>query len=111
MPGSPLFDALKRGKPIPYLEDLLVERARLGMPPSTEMLALEVRGDVVPLEVAEQVKSLENAVTLGPADIEGGRRWLIQGDLSKVRSSLPRMIQGWRESGLTVRIDADPIDL
>lgn len=111
MPNSPLFDALKRGKPIPYLEDLLVERARLGMPPSTEMLALEVRGEVVPPEVDEQVKTLESAAILGPADIEGGRRWLIQGDLSKVRSSLPRMIQGWRDSGLTVRIDADPIDL
>ena len=111
MPDSALFVALKRGRPIPYLEDLLVERARLGMPPSTEMLALEVRGDVVPDEVADQVKTLANATILGPAEIEGGRRWLIQGDLSKVRSSLPPMIQGWRDSGLTVRVDADPIDL
>ena len=36
----------ERDRAIPYLERVLVERAREGFPPSTELLAVEVRGDV-----------------------------------------------------------------
>ena len=32
MPDAPLVTALRRGDPVPYLEGLLVERARLGCP-------------------------------------------------------------------------------
>ena len=73
MPDSELMSALKRGKSVPYLEGLLVERAREFFPPAAEMLALEIRGEEIPESVDLDVKGLSGPTVLGPADIRGGR--------------------------------------
>jgi primosomal protein N' len=108
-PASPLLQALRRGDPMPFLEEVLVERARLGLPPSSEMMALEVRGSPEP-GILEEVQSL-GAEVHGPMTIEGGRRWLLSGNLTRARVDLRSMAGRWRERGLTIRIDADPIDI
>lgn len=108
-PGTPLIDALRRGDPIPYLETVLVRRARDQVPPAVEMIAIEIRGDL-PDGVDAEIAGLDSADVLGPMSIEGGLRWLISGDLGNVRQSLRVMVGRWRERGATVRIDADPID-
>jgi primosomal protein N' len=111
MPDSSLSAALRRGDSIPYLENLLVERARQGLPPASEMLVLEIRGGLAS-DLGDQVKaSLAGVEVIGPAEVDGGLRWLLTGDLSSVRVQLRGQVQHWRDSGLTVRIDADPIDL
>jgi primosomal protein N' (replication factor Y) len=110
LPDAPLVSALRRGEPLPYLEGILADRARQGFPPASEMLAIEVRGEVEPTRFDEEIKSLGQTV-LGPAESQRGWRWLIQGSLNSVRQGLRPMVQRWRDSGATVRIDADPIDL
>jgi primosomal protein N' len=107
--ASPLVQALRKGDPIPYLEQVLVDRAKTGVPPSTDMIAVEVRGEL-PDGLDLDLRELPNAVVIGPIEIEEGRRWLLEGDLGKARPALRQLARKWRDSGGTVRIDADPID-
>lgn len=109
-PESPLIVALRRGEPLPYLERVLVERARAGLPPSVAMLALEVR-EKIPEDVEDVLNGLAVDQVHGPLDIEDGKRWLLQGDLRTARRKLRPVVGRWREAGSVVRIDADPIDL
>lgn len=110
-PDTPLVTAMRRGDPIPYLERVLVERGREGMPPSTEMIAIEIRGDV-PAEAGEEIRSLDLASTvMGPMSVENGQRWLLTGKLGKVRLNLRGLVGRWRDKGATVRVDVDPIDV
>ncbi len=109
-PDSDLIQTLRRGDPVPYLERVLVERARAGAPPSVAMLAVEVRG-LVPDGVSDSLTALDQVSVLGPLDIDEGRRWLLQGDLRQARRDLRPLVGRWRDLGATVRIDADPIDL
>ena len=79
------------------------------MPPAREMLAVEVRGEHDP-RVEEEIGRLEAVDVFGPAEIEEGRRWLLAGRLDRARPRLRELAGIWRERGITVRIDADPID-
>lgn len=109
-PDSMLVEALRRGEPMPYLEQVLVERARTGMPPSAEMLAVEIRG-IQPDDADATIRQLSGVDILGPLAIEEGRRWLLTGDLKAARRQLRPLVGRWRESDAIIRIDADPIDL
>ena len=109
-PSSDLIQALRRGDPVPYLEKVLVERARSGVPPSTSMMAVEIRGQL-PEDVAVSLDKLDGVSTIGPLEIDDGVRWLLEGDLRAARRDLRPLVTKWRESSATVRIDADPIDL
>ncbi|HWL48280.1 MAG TPA: hypothetical protein VNT92_00245, partial [Acidimicrobiia bacterium] len=111
LPEASLLTALRRADPVPYLEELLVERTRLGLPPATEMLAIEVRGEEGPSRFDSDLRSLEPPTVLGPAPAAQGWRWLLQGSLGPLKPRLRPVVQRWREAGVTVRIDADPIDL
>lgn len=109
-PDSLLITTMRRGDPIPYLERVLVERAREGAPPAAEMIAVEIRGQV-PGDAASELASLQDVTIMGPMSIEGGQRWLLSGELGKARLELRRMVGRWRDGGATVRIDVDPIDV
>jgi primosomal protein N' len=110
-PDSSLVTALRRGNPIPYLEDVLIERARDGAPPSTEMIAVELRGEI-PDDADDVLRHLDHdAMVMGPMDIETGKRWLLAGRLGPARLGLRRVVGRWRDRGLTVRVDVDPIDV
>lgn len=110
-PESPLITAMRRGDPIPYLERVLVERGRDGLPPSTEMIAIEVRGDAE-VEAGTDLSDLEDGVTvMGPIAVEGGGRWLLVGKLGRSRLLLRKLVGRWRDRGATVRVDVDPIDV
>ncbi len=109
-PGSDLVETLRRGDPIPYLERVLVERGKTGVPPSTEMLAVEIRGEQ-PIGVEEELARLAGVGVIGPLEIERGTRWLLEGDLRRARLQLRELAGHWRSSTTAVRLDADPIDL
>jgi primosomal protein N' (replication factor Y) len=111
LPEVPLLVALRRGEPVAYLESLLADRARLGFPPASEMLAVEIRDQADPAEFDEDLRVLGDVRILGPARAPQGWRWLIQGSLGPFKVGLRPVVQRWRESGATVRIDSDPIDL
>lgn len=110
-PESLLITTMRRGDPIPYLERVLVDRGRDALPPASEMIALEIRGDQV-VEAASDLAALGGDVAvLGPMQVEKGQRWLLNGKLGKARLDLRKIVGRWRDRGATVRIDVDPIDV
>ena len=111
LPESSLMTTLRRGDPIPYLETMLSERVQANLPPASEMIALELRGEGSVGDADAEIRSLATDTVLGPASANERSRWLLQGALGPVRIALRPLVQAWRERGWTVRIDADPIDL
>jgi primosomal protein N' len=110
-PDSALVATMRRGNPIPYLERILVQRGRDGLPPSSEMIAIEIRG-ARDVEADADLAALPGEVAvLGPMQLEEGQRWLLTGSLGKARLDLRQVVGRWRDRGVTVRIDADPIDV
>ena len=107
-PDHPVVRALVRADPIAALDAEMVVRAEMGYPPSGELMVVETSGPETPhLSVLEEFCSV-----LGPAERTDGVRWLLQApDLTRARTALRPMVQRWRDSGLRVRIDVDPIDL
>jgi primosomal protein N' len=113
LPAHPVFVALKKGDPLPFLESEREVRARFGFPPSGELVIIEARGDLPDGSEVWVKDAAAGATVLGPASRgNGGVRWLIQGtDLGKVRTQLRPLVQRWRDAGVAVRVDVDPIEL
>jgi primosomal protein N' (replication factor Y) len=113
LPTHPVIDALRKGDPLPFLEQELAERQRMGFPPSGDLVIVEMRGTAPVGVEADLDKAADRAMVLGPAPRrEGSRRWLIQGrDLTDFRNNLRPLVQKWRDAGATVRIDSDPLEL
>ncbi|HET7846265.1 MAG TPA: hypothetical protein VFL72_02160, partial [Acidimicrobiia bacterium] len=111
IPDSDLMTTLRRGDPIPYLEAQLSERAQMGLPPASEIIAVELRGEGSALGADVEIRALGAAMVLGPAVMTDRTRWLLQGSLGPIRLALRPLVQAWRERGWTVRVDSDPIDL
>lgn len=112
-PGHPVVVALRRGDPVPFLEAEAASRAELGYPPAGALLVVEARRPDDPEAAGARLREIAGAATvLGPAETKDGVRWLVQGtDLDDLRRALRPVVQRWRDAGVTVRIDADPIDL
>ncbi len=111
-PEAPAIAALRRGDPLEFLDGVLAERAAERFPPAGELLVLETEGE--PPTAGERLAALGGggATVLGPADVRGRRRWLVQGpDLRTVRVGLRGLVQDWRDGGTRVRVDVDPLDL
>jgi primosomal protein N' (replication factor Y) len=111
-PSHRALAALRGGHPLGYLRDLATERERDGLPPATELLAIEVRGDAG-AAAADIAKLAGTRVRIhGPEEGGARTRWFLQAEsLQQSRVLLRPMVQSWRDGGSTVRIDADPIDL
>jgi len=111
MPDHPVMEAVQSGRPMGFVEAELAVRKESGFPPVGELLALVTNappGETTPLLEAAG----EGAAVLGPAALTGGHRWLLQGsDLGTVKVRLRSVVQGLRDAGWRVRVDADPVDL
>lgn len=123
-PDHHVVEALKRGDPLRFADIELPLRESLGYPPAGSLLVIEVRGgDESQLkQIDADLGTLAGGTVHGPARSESGRsqsgpsqsgtRWLVQGpDLAAFRTGLRPLVQRWRDSRMTIRIDADPIDL
>lgn len=112
-PGHPVVQALKEGDPTAFLEAELAARSAFGYPPAGELLVLETRGPSDPESIDRELRRLAGSgLVMGPAATADGQRWLVQGArLADAKAALRPMLQRLRDSGVTVRVDADPIDL
>ncbi|HZJ48429.1 MAG TPA: hypothetical protein VFD97_05270, partial [Acidimicrobiia bacterium] len=109
LPAHPVFEALRRGDPLTFMEAVLNHRAETGFPPIGELIAIETDAADASPHLAQ---AAGDAILLGPAQEGDRQRWLIQGrDLSRVRLRLRPAVQHLRDGGSRVRVDADPVDL
>lgn len=111
-PGHRALEMLTSGHPLKYLSMLAEERERDQLPPAAELLAIEVSGEI-DATATDLEKLEETGIQIHGPESGGGRtRWFLQGrSLGDVRVRLRSMVQRWRDSGVKVRVDADPIDL
>lgn len=111
-PDQRVLVALRRGEPDALIQTIVAERIGGGLPPASELIAVELAGDHDAVDAELRSATGDDAVVLGPAMVGERHRWLVQGsDLGKVRTRLRGSVQSWRDRGFRVRVDADPIDL
>ncbi len=111
-PEHRAMGALRSGHPLRYLGDLIEERSRDGLPPASSLISVEVSGDATDYADDIGVLTGDGVQVHGPEEGGGRTRWFLQGEsLQASRVRLRSVVQRWRDSGLKVRIDADPIDL
>ncbi len=105
-PGHPIYTALLRADPFPFLRGELAARRRFSLPPCGEVLVVEVTGEVDP---AVLEPAFEGAAVYGPAQDEDRTRWMVQDDdLRKVKGRLRPAVGRLRDKGVKVRVDVDP---
>lgn len=116
-PDHRVLSALRKGDGIPFLQEELDRRVETGFPPQGQLMALEMRGETLGRTAAgigAEMGGLESrgASVHGPAEFSSGLRWLVEGDnLWEVKQHLRSLVARWRNRGLSVRVDVDPIDL
>ena len=87
------------------------KRTETRLPPSGEVIVVELDTDG---EADDDLRGLggQGVEIFGPASRDGRFHWLIQGrDLRRVRVGFRRVVHEWRERGIRVRIDVDPLQL
>ncbi len=112
-PGDRVIVALRSGRPVPLLREILDERRDSGFPPSGAVVIIKMSSTSTAIESELLVLGeRSDATVLGPVPVHDGHRWLIQGpDLHRFTLALRGVVGGWRDSGVKVRIDVDPVDL
>lgn len=114
-PRQRVIEAIRSGRPLPILEQILEERADSSFPPVGDIIAVEVAGPEGPAPAdADAIlrRTVAGATILGPAPGPSGSRWLIQGaNLRRTRILLRPAVQSMRDAGARVRVDVDPVDL
>jgi primosomal protein N' len=104
--------ALRTRDPLAYMRAVASTRAELGFPPGGEVLVLEATPVTPEMTRGFPERIGGRAEIHGPAETGTGARWLVQGrSLDSARVVLRQIASEWRESGVRVRIDADPVDL
>ena len=105
---QPVYEALRRADPFPYLKDELDIRRRLSLPPFGEVMVVEVAGSDDGSILDE---ALDAAIVYGPARAGDRLRWMVQGDdLTGVKRKLREAVVNLRRQALRVRVDVDPRD-
>jgi primosomal protein N' (replication factor Y) len=113
LPDHAVMVALRKGDPLLFLQQELDQRKQYGFPPAGELLVLEARGDLPEGADTSLREAAVGATIMGPAQrYNRAIRWLLQApDLTRARHNLRGLIQKWRDAGVTVRVDADPLEL
>ena len=112
MPSHRVIGALRSGSPVETLDQMLEERAAEQLPPFGELLAVELRNADDQADGELRTTVGDRSAVFGPEEMGDRTRWLIQGpDLRDVKIRLRATVQRWRDRGVAVRVDADPIDL
>ena len=105
-PSNPVYEALRRADPLPFLRDEIKARRRFLLPPCGEVMVVEVEGikDRTVLD-----RALGHATVFGPAEKGGRLRWIVQGiDLQETKELLRATVGRLRDRGCRVRLDVDP---
>jgi len=112
LPEHRVLNAMRHGSGIDIVADWLIEREAEQLPPFGQLLAVELTeaGPQADVELRETIGP--EAAVFGPGSIGERTRWLVQApDLRLVKVRLRSQVQKWRDRGIKVRVDADPLDV
>lgn len=105
--ADPVVQALVRWDPAGYWRDVAEERAEMGLPPATTLVAVDVAGDQEPMRTLQGLVPM--SARLGPIPQERGRRLLVKtDDLAATTTMLRTSREDWSKRGLDVRVDVEP---
>lgn len=111
-PGHDVLAALRSGHPSRFLRQTMSLRAESGFPPAGELMTVVVAGGDAASDSELRATTDNDGEVIGPAHSGDRMRWLVQGrDLRPTKVRLRQLVQKWRDAGVKVRVDADPIDL
>ncbi len=107
-----VLQAMRHGSAADVIDQWLAERDAEQLPPYGELLALELATAPSDADTAIRALAGPDVAVYGPGDLRNGTRWLVQApDLRPVKIRLRAQVQNWRDKGLKVRVDADPLDV
>jgi primosomal protein N' len=107
-----VIEAMRHGNGTELVAQWLAEREAEQLPPFGEMLALELGPSPADADAALRELAGTDIAVFGPGAIGDRSRWLLQApDLRQVKIRLRSQVQSWRDKGVTVRVDADPLDV
>jgi primosomal protein N' (replication factor Y) len=107
-----VLQAMRHGTGSDVIASWLAERDAEQLPPYGELLALELTD--APSQTDATIRELAGpgVAVFGPGELRDGSRWLVQApDLRPVKIRLRPQVQSWRDRGMRVRVDADPLDV
>ena len=112
MPEHRVLQALRHGSSEAIVAEWLQERESEQLPPFGELLAIELTGDLDSADDELRAALGSKLAVFGPGEAGPASRWLIQApDLRRAKIQLRSHVQNWRDRGLKVRVDADPLDV
>ena len=112
MPEHRVLHALRHGNGTDVVGEWLAEREADQLPPFGEIVAIEMGDAPDDADAGLRAALGEGVAVFGPASAAGRVRWLIQApDLRRHKIQLRKQVQGWRDRGAIVRVDADPLDV
>jgi primosomal protein N' len=107
-----VLQALRHGSSEAIVDEWLQEREAEQLPPFGELLALELTGDLDNADGELRAALGPGIAVFGPGEAGPARRWLVQApDLRRAKIQLRSHVQNWRDRGIKVRVDADPLDV
>jgi len=107
-----VLQAMRHGTGSDVTAAWLAERDAEQLPPYGELLALELTGAPPQADAAIRELAGPDVAVFGPGELRDGARWLVQApDLRPVKIRLRAQVQSWRDKGMKVRVDADPLDV
>jgi primosomal protein N' (replication factor Y) len=107
-----VLQAMRHGTGSDVIASWLAERDAEQLPPYGELLALELSGAPPQADSAIRELAGPDVAVFGPGELRDGARWLVQApDLRPVKIRLRPQVQTWRDKGIKVRVDADPLDV
>ncbi len=112
MPTHRVVQAMRAGHSDEVIDAWLAERESEQLPPFGELLAIELAGESADADAELRHLVGERVAVYGPGAAGDRRRWLLQApDLRHAKVQLRELVQAWRDRGITVRVDADPMDV
>ncbi len=107
-----VLQAMRHGTGSDVVAAWLAERDDEQLPPYGELLALELTDAPPEADVAIRELAGPEVAVFGPGELRDRTRWLVQApDLRPFKIRLRTQVQSWRDKGMKVRVDADPLDV
>jgi primosomal protein N' (replication factor Y) len=112
MANHRVLRTMRHGTASELIATWLAERDSEQLPPYGELVALELTDSLPGTDGVIRELAGAGVAVFGPGELRDRTRWLVQApDLRPFKIRLRTQVQAWRDKGMKVRVDADPLDV